>query len=446
MLHEGDLITFSETIYVYAETGTTPNCTDEKSFKVTTFNVDDVSDVTICESYILPVLNIGSYYTQPKGSGTRLNAGQVIKSSQTIYIYAISPFGTCYDESKFTVTIIDTPVANPVSASISTVCDEDGTNDGITFFDLSRLNSTVLGNQTAPEFEIAYYASQVDAVTKTNPITSTNSNTVFVRVTNNLAANCFDVKTITITVLKLPIPNPKGGIICYDSKTKTLLNPFTIVSGLSATTHTFKWLDVTGTIVGVGSTYRAILPGKYSLIATNISTGCSSFPISVEVSPSQPAIVSYAITEDFSDNQNITVEAVGVGGDYEYQLDFGSFQDSPIFENVSTGTHTITVRDKNGCGNAVAKALVVNYPKFFTPNDDGINDTWNITSLKEQTKSRIYIYDRYGKLVRELKPNGPGWDGKFGNIDLPSSDYWFTVSYEDDGVSKEFKSHFSMKR
>jgi len=198
--------------------------------------------------------------------------------------------------------------------------------------------------------------------------------------------------------------------------------------------------------VGVGSSYKAILPGVYSLIATNVATGCTSFPISVEVTPSEPAIVSYAVTEDFSDEQIITVTAVGDGGDYEYQLDYGPFQDSPIFENVATGTHTITVRDKNGCGNAEAKALVVNYPKFFTPNDDGINDTWNITSLKDQIKSRIYIYDRYGKFIRELRPNGPGWDGKLDNIDLPSEDYWFTVSYEEDGVAKEFKSHFSLKR
>ena len=445
-LNEGDVISSTQTIYVFAETATTPNCTDEKSFKITTFNVDELSDVTICENYTLPILHIGSYYTQPLGSGVHLYAGQVIKTSQTIYIYAVSPYGTCYDESKFAITIIDTPVANPVPASISTVCDEDGINDGITVFDLSRLSSTVLGNQTAPEFEIAYYTSQVDAVTKTNPITSTNSNIVFVRVTNNLATSCYDVKKVNITVLKLPVPNPKGGIICYDSKTKTLLNPFTIVSGLSATTHTFKWLDNSGTIVGVGSSYKAILPGTYSLVATNIASGCTSSPIFVEVSPSEPALVSYAVTDDFSDNQILTIDAVGVGGDYEFQLDFGPFQDSPIFENVSTGTHTITVRDKNGCGNAVTKALVVNYPKFFTPNDDGINDTWNITSLKEQTKARIYIYDRYGKLLRELRPNGPGWDGRFGNIDLPSEDYWFTVNYEEDGVSKEFKSHFSMKR
>jgi len=218
MLHEGDVVSTTETLYVFAETATNPNCTDEKSFKVTTFNVDELSDVTICKSYTLPVLHVGSYYTQSQGRGTRLNAGQVLTTSQTVYIYSVSPFGSCFDESKFAVTIIDEPVANPVPASISTVCDEDGNNDGVTVFDLSGLTTTVLGNQTTSEFEIEYYASQVDAVTRTNPITTTSSNFAFVRVTNNLAPNCFDVKMINIKVLKLPIPNPKGGTICYDKK------------------------------------------------------------------------------------------------------------------------------------------------------------------------------------------------------------------------------------
>ena len=142
----------------------------------------------------------------------------------------------------------------------------------------------------------------------------------------------------------------------------------------------------------------------------------------------------------------ITIEAVGVGGDYEYQLDFGPFQDSPTFENVSSGTHTITVRDKNGCGNSTTQALVVNYPKFFTPNGDGFNDTWNIKDLKNQANSVIYIYDRYGKIMKQIQPNGNGWDGTLSGQPVPSDDYWFTITYKEDNVEKEFKSHFAMKR
>ena len=165
------------------------------------------------------------------------------------------------------------------------------------------------------------------------------------------------------------------------------------------------------------------------------------------VTPSEPAVVAYAVSEDFSDDQSITVITTGTG-DYEFMLDNGVFQDSPVFDNVSSGMHTITVRDKNGCGSSSTTALVVNYPKYFTPNGDGVHDTWNITDLKldSQGQSKINIYDRYGKFLTQIRPAGNGWDGTYNGAQMPSTDYWFTVEYTEAGESKEFKAHFAMKR
>ena len=447
MLHAGDLINNDQTIYVYAETGTTPNCSDEKSFSTTIFNVDEMSDITTCESYTLPTLNIGRYYTGSLGTGTLLLPGQIISSSQTVYIYGLAPFDSIsYDESAFDITIVDAPMANSVPNHMLTSCDLDGTNDGITNFDLTTLDATILGLQTSAEFTVTYYTSIADASAAVNNITTTTVKTIYVRVSNTLTVNCFDIKSITIRINKIPEPQPQSGIMCYDSTNNVLLNPYTISSGLSATNYTFKWVNEEGNVVGSSSNYQAILPGVYSVIATNITTGCASEPTPATVTSSEPAIVSYAVSENFDDNQEITIEATGVGGDYEYQLDFGPFQDSPTFANVSSGIHTITVRDKNGCGTTKTQALTVNYPKFFTPNGDGYNDTWNIKALKDQTKSVIFVYDRYGKMIIQLKPNGSGWDGTLRGQTLPSDDYWFTITYEEDNVEKEFKSHFAMKR
>jgi gliding motility-associated-like protein len=446
-LKENDVILTNQTIYVYAQTATTPNCSDEKSFTVTLFNVDELPNVTICENYTLPVLKSGKYYTGSNGTGTLLNAGQVLNSSQKVYIYGASPFSpSCYDESSFAVTIVKTPVANSVPSSLTTLCDEDGVNDGITTFDLAQFNSIVLGNQTTPEFTVKYYGNQIDAVNDKNALLSTNLKLVFVRVSNTLTANCYDLKTITFTVMKVQSPEPKGGIICFDSKTNTLLNSYTISSGLNPSGFIFSWSDENGKIVGTASTYEAKLPGKYILKTTSKATGCSSFPIAVEVLPSEPATISYALSEDFADNPMLTIETTGVGGDYEYQLDSGPYQDSPVFQNIESGSHTVTVRDKNGCGISTTKILVVNYPKYFTPNGDGVNDTWNISPLKDQTNSVIHIYDRYGKLLTQIFPSGQGWDGSYFGKNMPSTDYWFTVNYIEDGISKEFKSHFALKR
>jgi gliding motility-associated-like protein len=446
MLHQGDVLTANQTVYVYAQTGTTPNCTDEKSFSVNIFKVDDLADVTICESYVLPALTVGKYYTGPAGTGTVLNAGSSVTVSKTIYVYALSPFTpACSSETSFVVTIIDTPVAYPVTTAMRTVCDEDGTNDGITSFDLTSLNATILGTQTGAEFTIAYYETQANANTATNAVTSTTLTSVFVRVSNTLAPLCFDVKPITISVNKLPEPTPIDGIMCFNTQTNTLISPYVISSGLSAAGHTFQWKNEAGTIVGTSSTYTAITPGIYTITVTKTATGCVSEPVAVTVSPSEPAVVSYSITDDFADSQTITVITVGTG-DYEYQLDFGSFQDSPVFNNVSSGIHLVTVRDKNGCGVSTTNALVVNYPHYFTPNGDGIHDTWNIVDLNQQLDSKIHIFDRYGKLLTQITPNGQGWDGTYNGSTMPSTDYWFVVEYEEDGVKKEFRAHFAMKR
>jgi gliding motility-associated-like protein len=185
----------------------------------------------------------------------------------------------------------------------------------------------------------------------------------------------------------------------------------------------------------------------YTLVATSIATNCPSETISVTVSPSEPAVVAYEVSQDFGDNQSITITATGQGNNFEYQLDDGPFQDSNVFNNVSSGIHTITVRDKNGCGSTTIQALVVNYPKFFTPNNDGYNDTWNIRDLSGQPTAKIVIYDRYGKILTQILPSNAGWDGTYNGRQMPSDDYWFSVTYTDEKqVAQEFRAHFAMKR
>lgn len=444
-LNAGDVLTTDQIIYVYAASGTTPNCSDEKSFTVSIFNVDEIPDVTTCESYTLPTLTVGKYYNGPNGTGGIIPSGTSITTSKTIYVYALSGFNpNCSDETSFNVTIIDTPTVYPVPASLRILCDEDGTNDGVTTIDLTTITTSVLGPQTGSEFNATYHLSFDDANNNVNAITSSTQTTIYARVNNSLAPNCYDIKPISFTINKIPEPTLVDGIVCIDHN-GNLLNSYTITSGLSAATHTFEWFDANGAQVGTSSSYVAILPGTYSLLATNTATGCTSEETFVTVTVSAPAVVAYSVSEDFVQNQTVTVIATGTG-DYEYALDDGPFQDSPIFEDVDSGLHSIIVRDKNGCGLTVIDALVVNYPKYFTPNGDGIHETWNIKDLKEQLQAEIFIFDRYGKLIKQIFPSGLGWDGTYNGTQAISDDYWFTVTYLKDNEERQFKAHFTLKR
>uniref|UniRef100_UPI00373FC9CC T9SS type B sorting domain-containing protein n=1 Tax=Mangrovimonas xylaniphaga TaxID=1645915 RepID=UPI00373FC9CC len=89
---------------------------------------------------------------------------------------------------------------------------------------------------------------------------------------------------------------------------------------------------------------------------------------------------------------------------------------------------------------------IIDYPKMFTPNNDGNNDVWNIFALDDHPEAEILIYDRYGKVLAQIKPSGAAWDGTLNGKPLPSTDYWFVLTYEELGVPKQFQAHFSIKR
>ena len=196
--------------------------------------------------------------------------------------------------------------------------------------------------------------------------------------------------------------------------------------------------------IGVGGTY-------YVTATTTDGTNCSR-TLSIEVEESEIATVTLddiTVQDLTSDNNNtITIDTANLGiGDYEFAIDDpnGPYQNDPFFENVRPGIHTIYIRDRNDCGIAQIDVSVIGYKKFFTPNGDGIHDSWRILGIREdfQPNSRVYIFDRYGKLLKELDPITEGWDGTYLGRPMPQTDYWFRVFLED---GREFKGHFSLVR
>ena len=256
--------------------------------------------------------------------------------------------------------------------------------------------------------------------------------------------------TVTIVVNPIPVPTlAQNGNICYNVETNAVLNPFTLNAGLSDTDYDFVWYleNASGfdPIIGANmSTYVATAPGIYGVIATNSLTGCVSQLVTAPISMTSPPLqITGIASEYFADLQSIAVNVLPIG-DYEYQMDNGAWQSSNVFIDVLSGTHTVRVR--NECGMLEDEAYILDYPRFFTPNGDGYNDTWNIFELNSQPNSKIYIFDRYGKLLKEISPSGIGWDGTYNNQILPATDYWFIVHYEENNVNKVFKSHFAIKR
>lgn len=457
----GTPFTTTTTVHLYAVAGPAGNtCATSEDIVIQVYNVPEPAAVSNCGPYTLPALSDpnAAYYSASGGSLPI----STVTSTQIVYVYGTSTVSGCSDEYQFLVTINANAVANPVPASLTTVCDSDANvDDGIVSFDLDSLTPTILGAQDPAVYAVTYYPSMADANMGTNEIVpdgttlgDTNINPVYVRVASGTSASCRDFDTIVITVIPTPHSDPLKGTICYDSNTG-LVETLPIQSGYSASLYTFEWTDSTGTVVATTADFTPVAPGDYELVITAQGlTGCESDPIPVTVIESaKPASVTFETSGWFSDKQTITVNAVpfiGTGDNFVYSLDGQTPQSSNVFTNVTQAPHEVTVIDINGCGTAAVPIQVpmVISPKFFSPNGDGINDYWKITGLENQPDSKIYIFDRYGKLLTEIFLNsGDGWDGTANGQPLPGNDYWYVVKYTDSaGVKREYRSHFALIR
>ena len=260
----------------------------------------------------------------------------------------------------------------------------------------------------------------------------------------------------TVSINPKPIISSSTGsnFICVEWKTNVLLGGLTLECNSNSANFTFQWqlnnIDIPGA-TSQNYIINSATPGTYKVFTKSISTlGCSNESKEFVVIQSGPAATvtpTYTLGDLFTENQSITVNIAGYGN-YEYSLDGGPFQNSSTFQSVTYGTHTVRVVDVNfGCGEiSINNIIVIDYPHFFTPNGDGVNDTWNIPDFGSGLKIKIDIFDRYGKMIKEINTTANGWDGTFNGKPLPANDYWFTANYLENNKTMQFKSHFSLKR
>jgi gliding motility-associated-like protein len=104
------------------------------------------------------------------------------------------------------------------------------------------------------------------------------------------------------------------------------------------------------------------------------------------------------------------------------------------------------VIDLNGCTEVTKEVLVIDAPKFFTPNGDGHFDTWHITGVETLPGTIVNIFDRYGKLLKSLPSSSIGWNGLYNGRAMPSSDYWFVANVKRGSIEFTVKGHFALKR
>ncbi|WP_246277522.1 T9SS type B sorting domain-containing protein [Winogradskyella ursingii] len=361
-----------------------------------------------------------------------------ITNPETVYARVTDTGTGCVNFCEVSLEV-STTTSNDTSLS---ECDDDGIEDGLTEFDLSMANSIVLAGSPAG-LDIEYFETYEDALLETDPIGTTFTNTVaynqtvYARVENGNA--CYGISEIELTVLRLPnIETELETFYCLNFFPETIRLDGGLIDDLP-NNYFYEWSTGENTLA-----IEVNEPGTYTVRVTGVN-GCFK-DRTITVLPSNIATVTDIEVVDASQNNSVTVMVSGQG-DYEYALDSidGPYQDSNTFDNVQPGLYTVYVRDRNDCGITEQLVSVVGFPKFFTPNGDGQNDIWRVRGISSrfQANTKILIFDRYGKLLRELDPLGPGWDGTHNGQRMPTSDYWFKVKLED---GRTFTSHFTLKQ
>jgi len=375
-----------------------------------------------------------------------------IPYKETIYIRIYNSLTMCVNDiSNFQVIVNPEPTFTAVSnlSYCDNDLDGDDANGIIQNIDLESQIPILLGVAQDPDdYNVSFHISQADADSGDLPIASpyTNSNnieTIHVRIQNK-STSCLN-NTATFDVIVNSLPNfmvNSAQILCLNDTPKNISieNPEAIYS--------YIWNDASGNEISTEDNLNVTTGGNYTVTATTTDgTNCSRTE-TIVITESNPAILlaSFITIVDqgnnigSEDNLSIVIDVINndLGpGDYQFALrnddqnTTTSYQDEPLFENLEGAIYTIIVNDKNGCvPDATLQVSVLQFPKFFTPNGDGSNDTYRVKGANKTfyPNSSINIFNRYGKLVAQIPIDSQGWNGTYNGKKLSSDDYWYNIT------------------
>ncbi|MGQ7944815.1 T9SS type B sorting domain-containing protein [Flavobacterium sp. WC2509] len=412
-----------------------------------------------------------TYYTTQLGANTKDAATLITNptaftspSNSIIWTRAENSNG-CFTVAQLKLIVSTTQISSSFKRTIE-VCDDfiDNANDdkdGIATFNFSSVTTDIQNLLPSPSsnYSIKFYVNEADALAEINTIqnptnyrnTIPNQQEIWVRVDSNLDNACFGLGAY-ITLVVNPKPNidlnknqNDNEIVCLNLPSFFITLNAAILDNTPIENYNYVWKK-DGILIPNENDYSLDInkEGNYS-VTVSTPKGCDRTR-NITVTASDIAHLTSISISDLSDSNTVTANVFG-SGNYEYSIDLpdGPFQDSNFFENVSPGIHDLYVNDKNGCGTLKKTIAVLGIPKFFTPNNDGYNDYWNIKGANEtlNSQTQIFIYDRYGKLLKQVIASGNGWDGNYIGNPMPADDYWYTIKLED---GREAKGHFTLKR
>ena len=374
------------------------------------------------------------------------------KSNPQKLFTRITNLNNCYEIAEFSIELTS---VNLGSINEIFTCGSFNTANSKTegIFNLEEKRQEIYRQFTLkPTNIITFYKSENDAQTKKDNLGDnyvSETSTIWARVDSEIG--CGGIEPINLIVNSEPIINLQDIYkICYTPS----LKPPVIISA-DPTNNRFEWKNNIGTVLSTKKDFILTEIGEFSLTVYKIENGieCSNTNDFKVVNPDEPIFSKITVNTEDENNNIVNVEVYG-NSTYEFSLDNINFVDSSTthtFTKVIPGLKTIYVRDINNCEKPIRqKVSVLGVREFFTPNNDGENDFWNVSGLDANfyKSINIKIFDRLGRVVGSITDfNSSGWDGTFQGKTLISNTYWFKVEIIDidDNIIKK-TGHFSLIR
>ncbi len=141
----------------------------------------------------------------------------------------------------------------------------------------------------------------------------------------------------------------------------------------------------------------------------------------------------------------LIVDVTGGLPQYYYALNDRPWQTDNHFYDLPDGDYLVRVKDSNDCESETTEHVTnLIFPPYFTPNNDGENDLWRVINSEYTPEANLYIYDRYGRLLKHINTAADqAWDGTFNGKPMNATDYWYILVLPD---GKVYKGHFSLIR
>lgn len=370
---------------------------------------------------------------------------------QTIYIRVINS-RNCYSISNFK---IESNYFNSTKISSLTMCENsnDILNDGLALFNLKEKKEEIRLYLNLPEsYLISFYQTLENAQTKKNKLNNSfisSSTKIWVRIDNS--GECSGIESFDLIVNSPKINLKDNYIICINPSSHP---PITLTA--ESSNDRFEWKDENNKILSNNNSYTLTKEGNFSLTVYKTVNGieCSNSK-SFTVNYPPPAKVESVDVNVVNELENTLSINISGNSNYEYSLDNINFTGSGTshsFANVQPGIATIYIKDLNKCEPSITtSASIIGFPKFLTPNNDGVNDLWKVYGVSSTFFKQIdiKIFNRFGKIIYFLNDTNAeiGWDGSLNGKLLPSNDYWFHAKLKDlNNNIIDKKGHFTLKR